>query len=84
MATVLKKFRDKFTKEVYNKGDSYSHEDENRIAFLLGKGFIEEKSKQPPQTEGDIKHVGGGYYELPNGEKVKGKEEALKAIESSD
>lgn len=25
------------------------------------------------------KHTGGGYYELSNGEKVKGKEEALQA-----
>lgn len=33
-------------------------------------------------TEDEIefpKHVGGGYYELSNGEKIKGKDEALKA-----
>ena len=28
------------------------------------------------------KHIGGGYYELSNGEKVKGKDEALKAEEA--
>jgi hypothetical protein len=27
-----------------------------------------------------MKHVGGGYYELPNGEKVKGKEAAIEAL----
>ncbi len=26
------------------------------------------------------KHIGGGWYELPNGEKVKGKDEALEAM----
>ncbi|PDY18268.1 hypothetical protein COM83_25930, partial [Bacillus cereus] len=25
-------------------------------------------------------HVGGGYYELPNGEKIKGKDAALEAL----
>jgi len=28
-------------------------------------------------------HVGGGYYELPNGEKVRGKEKALAAYQAS-
>lgn len=27
------------------------------------------------------KHIGGGWYELPNGEKVRGKEEAEEAME---
>lgn len=31
------------------------------------------------QDEG-IKHVGGGYWQLPNGEKIRGKEKALKAL----
>lgn len=30
----------------------------------------------------DIKHVGGGFYELPNGEKVKGKDKALEALQA--
>ncbi len=35
----------------------------------------------------EIKHVGGGWYQLPNGEKVQGKEEAqeaLKELQGSD
>jgi hypothetical protein len=32
--------------------------------------------QEDPQDEG-IKHVGGGWYLLPNGEKVQGKDEAL-------
>ena len=34
--------------------------------------FVDEEVEQYP------KHVGGGWYELSNGERVQGKEEALK------
>ena len=34
--------------------------------------FVDEEVEQFP------KHVGGGWYELSNGERVQGKEEALK------
>lgn len=45
----------------------------------LSIGEVEE------QHTGDLNdvsayHVGGGYYELPNGEKVRGKEAATKAL----
>lgn len=36
--------------------------------------------KEVAEETADIKHVGGGYYELPNGERVQGKEEALAAL----
>lgn len=77
MYRVVKTFRDKYTKLIYQKGDSYSHDDEGRITSLIDKGFIEESEKE-------IKHVGGGYYELPNGERVRGKKEALAALESGE
>lgn len=32
------------------------------------------------ELEAQLNHTGGGYYELPNGEKVQGKENALKAL----
>ncbi|RSL32663.1 hypothetical protein D7Z54_14535 [Salibacterium salarium] len=85
---VIKPFRDKNDpkKKRYAKGKTFEG-DEKRIAELVEKGFvspkpIEEQSQKKPPDESkteDVKHVGGGYYELPNGEKVKGKEEALKA-----
>lgn len=56
------------------KGDSYTHDDEKRIAFLIEKGYLEKE-----QQSVEVKHVGGGWYELPNGEKIKGKEAAEKA-----
>lgn len=37
-----------------------------------------EPSETKPKTE--LKHVGGGWYELPNGERVQGKEAAEEAL----
>ncbi len=113
---VIHRFRDKNSYQFYDKGDSYSHEDEERIAFLIEEGFLEgdqtnedpqENGKeenpvddQPPQVneednsgekppsqeendEGERsefpKHAGGPNFLLSNGEKVQGKEEAIKA-----
>ncbi len=42
------------------------------------KDFEEDHEDDP---ESLLKHVGGGYYELPNSERVKGKEKAEKALE---
>lgn len=54
---VIANFRDKFTKKVYKKGGSYSHKDEKRIAFLIEKGFLEEKevSKEESAKKADKK-----------------------------
>lgn len=30
-----------------------------------------------------LKHLGGGWYELPNGERIRGKEAAMKAVSGS-
>ena len=78
----------------YKAGDIYPAEgftaDEERVYFLTGvhpkykkiylaevtlheTEQLEEKSSEFP------KHLGGGYYELSNGEKIKGKEESIKA-----
>jgi len=80
---VIKAFRDKTDNlKLINVGDSYSHSDESRVAYLVKKGFLTEKSKQPPKEK--VKHIGAGWYELPNGEKIRGKEEALEALESGE
>ncbi|WP_078434236.1 hypothetical protein [Metabacillus halosaccharovorans] len=76
----------------YNEGDSYSHDDEERIAFLIEKGHLEggviseDPKKETPEPDKNEfpKHSGGAYYELSNGEKVKGKEEAFKAQKELD
>lgn len=74
MYLVKKRFKDKETKNIYNTGDPYGNENPERIAFLVDQGFLEEK-----QSMEFPKHTGGGWFELSNGEKVKGKDEAAAA-----
>lgn len=47
-----------------------------RIESLIEKGFIEAIEETPAKQYPH--HTGGGWYELSNGEKVQGKEEAEK------
>ncbi|PGX31017.1 hypothetical protein COE33_09270 [Bacillus anthracis] len=79
---VITAFRDKFSYVHYSVGEPYKTDDQERVEFLQKEGFLE------TEPIGDYKpavleavHVGGGYFELPNGEKVKGKDAALKALE---
>ncbi len=75
---VIRSFKDKTNNlRFVAKGGFYSHEDENRIAFLIENGFLEGKVEEPKEKY--HKHVGGGYYELSNGEKVQGKKKAQQA-----
>ncbi|WP_335871954.1 hypothetical protein [Bacillus sp. 2205SS5-2] len=71
---VIKRFKDKYSNESFNVGTMYISDDEDRVEELHGKGYL--------SVEQDtlIKHVGGGYYVLSNGEKVRGKEKALEAL----
>ncbi|SDO79391.1 hypothetical protein [Halobacillus aidingensis] len=90
-AVVASTFIDKDTKEKHEVGSTYETESPDRISYLQEKGYLEE-SKHPPEDKGEEgneenefpKHSGGGYYELSNGEKVKGKEEAQKAQSDLD
>lgn len=77
---VLKRFNDKDTKVLYSPDSFYTNEDQERVNFLIEKGYL---AKRPQQTEtvSFPKHTGGGWYELSNGEKVKGKDEATAAEE---
>jgi len=40
----------------------------------------ESKKDNPPK----LKHLGGGYYDMPDGSKVHGKEAALEALKTFD
>ncbi|WP_085521412.1 hypothetical protein [Tuberibacillus sp. Marseille-P3662] len=75
MPEVTRRFRDKNTMDIYNVGDTFKSDDYKRVAFLVDRGFLE-GSKQTTQYP---KHVGGGWYELSDGEKVQGKDEAQEA-----
>jgi hypothetical protein len=88
---VISGFTDKDTGNRFLVGDVYESDDAKRADFLQDKGFLEEPSDAENENEKeneddgqDIKHVGGGYYELPNGEKVRGKEAALEALNALD
>jgi hypothetical protein len=76
---VVKRFQDKESKDVYNVGDLFEHASAERVAFLVEHGFLDKKEVQPAEDSEFPKHVGGGHYELSNGEKVKGKDEATAA-----
>ncbi|MNY55410.1 hypothetical protein D3C86_1913840 [compost metagenome] len=76
----MKVFRDKETGKRYVVGDSYTGIDE-RIGELQDLGYIGEETKPDEDSaDGSLKDVGGGNYELPNGEKIKGKKAALEAL----
>jgi len=75
---VIKSFIDKETGKGYNAGSTYESDDSERVAFLIDAGFLKGSQKDDFEFP---KHIGGGYYELSNGEKVKGKDEAIAAEE---
>jgi hypothetical protein len=77
---VKRAFKCRISGEHYNKGAAFPCDDAQRVAELQEKGHLGDKAHQGPGPE-DIKSLGGGHYQLPNGEKVRGKEEALKKLE---
>ena len=83
--TVIKTFICKLSKKRYNPGDVYTTADPERAQLLISKKRLARPPKQKAQedepfTSKSLKHVGGGSYELPNGERVKGKEAATSAL----
>jgi hypothetical protein len=90
---VIKNFRDKYTKIRYRIGDIYETEDTKRAEYLQSKralgGQIAEETTPEAAAEvrqGEAKpeahprHVGGGWYVLPDGTRIQGKENAEKAL----
>ena len=92
-ASVLKAFKCKDTGRHFGIGGSYSSENMERVAYLGDLGFVSKEIKEikPEPVEvkqketadkPPFKHVGGGWYELADGSRVKGKQKALESIES--
>lgn len=77
---VIQTFRDKFTQNIHSAGMFYETADEERASFLIESGYLKANDEEGNQHDEPLKNLGGGYYELPNGEKVRGKEKALKAL----
>ncbi|WP_397376367.1 hypothetical protein [Paenibacillus vietnamensis] len=74
---MLKSFYDPVNSQVYKRGSEYECSDSKHIHKLAASGLIE----TPVIVINDEfpKHVGGGTFELSNGEKVRGKEAAEEA-----
>lgn len=86
---VIKGFRDKKDNyKTYVRGSKFKSSDKKRITELTEKGHLEAVETATPKSAkvetADVKHVGGGVYELPDGERVKGKEEAEKAVKQAE
>ncbi len=79
---------------VLEVGKTYDIEDKEAKQLIEGRYAVSvedpaaEKSKRKKEELPDgLKLLAGGYYELPNGEKVQGKEaaiEAMKALEGGN
>lgn len=88
-ARVVNKFAEKeHENHVYNANDTYPADGyeatEERVEFLSNihpqykKIFLADVVREVETLEFP-KHLGGGTYALSNGEKVKGKDEAIEA-----
>jgi hypothetical protein len=84
-------FYDKNTNDLFGSGSEYYTEDPERVKFLqdegyLGKEIIEDSEEDttgvPVDSKNDVEkyHTGGGWYTLPNGDKVRGEDKAITAL----
>lgn len=76
---ILNTFSDKELKKVLIKGEIVEMSEE-RVIYIMSK---DQDIIEPLEDFNDEfpRHLGGGHYVLSNGEKIKGKDEALKAEE---
>jgi hypothetical protein len=72
---VIRAFQDKNTKVHHPVDSFYESDDVERIEFLQNEGFLAADANDQVFP----KHVGGGYYELSNEERVQGKKKATTA-----
>lgn len=84
---VIKNFADKEdNKRSYQEDAWYPRfgfeASEERVIELQDLGYIGVNEEPADNDEEFPRHTGGGHYELSNGEKVKGKEEAIEAEEA--
>jgi hypothetical protein len=89
---VLNPFDDKDTGDRFGVGSTYYTENPERAQYLQSWGYLGEEvetnpeiqnktSTQDEESEVDgLKSLGGGWYELPDGFKVQGKDEAIEAL----
>jgi hypothetical protein len=54
---VIKRFRDKETKEVHAAGAVYQSDDEGRISFLQNSGYLEKSEKQKSLLDDNVESI---------------------------
>lgn len=84
---VIKNFADKEdAKRSYQENAWYPRfgfeASAERVEELQSLGYIGVTEEYEDLTEEFPRHTGGGHYELSNGEKIKGREDAEKAEEA--
>lgn len=84
--TVIAEFKDAETGNRLKPGDTISADDDRverlKAADVIGKEVTSGTSNDP--DENGLISLGGGYYQLPNGDKVQGKDKALEALKDLD
>jgi len=76
MAKVISGFKCRYTDKIYHVGDEYDGE---HLEEMQKKGYVEKEVSVIEEKPEWPKHVGGGVYQLSNGDKVKGKDAAIAA-----
>ncbi|MED1786491.1 hypothetical protein P4V47_03040 [Brevibacillus laterosporus] len=85
---VTKEFLERFHDyKHYREGDIYSSNKDERAIYLQELGFIGEEivaDEEDNELLDRLKKLDSGYYELPNGKKVRGKKKALEELQTID
>ncbi|TQR29398.1 hypothetical protein [Brevibacillus brevis] len=79
---VTSNFIDIDTDELVKAGDIIEADDD-RAELLREKQVIGKEVQEQQDDDHDLeglKKLAGGYYELPNGDKVRGKDNAIEAL----
>ena len=86
--SVIKAFTCKLDHRKYNSGNTYETDDPDRAEFLQSKGrlgaMIEELPPAVELIQQEPEHVGGGWYKLPSGKRIRGKKEAIAAMNGGE
>lgn len=80
---VKEAFVDKHTQKLHQVDSTFSTADGARAKELLELGFLHIATVEEELDE-RLEHVGGGYFKLPNGDKVRGKDAAAEALKKLD
>ncbi len=81
---VSQAFRDKLTGDYHSVGSTYVSDDPKRINELEKLGYLNDGKVSDPKEDVWPKWISGRNFELSNGEKVTGKDEAIEAQKALD